>query len=177
MDRFENAPLPHGDFWGPSGPADPRVTARNSVRTSRQQYREGAAPWSNLTDRERGYLYDQGNVVQTPGGFSVRRRDLSSMGLTTDADTGEIRRHKVRSSGTSLPKSRPAKSKVVKVNTATVDKGRAVANRERQVNGFAAQLVNRDPADWQRWMSTNVPKAVQNEVVLAAMKSGTSVNA
>ncbi|ANA86502.1 hypothetical protein BH762_gp016 [Gordonia phage OneUp] len=173
-DRFANRPLPHGDFWGPSGPADPRVTARNSVRTSRQQYREGAQPWSNLTDKERGYLYDRGEVVETPGGYEVRRRDLSSMGLVEEF--GEVRRKKVRAgTGTSLPKTR--KSTVRQVNRKSVDKSRAAANRARQVDEYARRLVNRDPADWQRWMGTNVPKSLQNEVVMATIAMGTTVNA
>lgn len=208
-----------GLAWHGASARQVTASARESVRTSRQGAREGGAPWANLTDRERGYLYEGHDVDGDRNIFAERevrqshqRSRLTGQALNSDrartyvaehvgmahtayagracgamsdddlrdavadmgVDVGDMSRDDMLAmlGYAPTPNVSPATSRARKAAKATdmvrVDKARAAANRQRQVETFARQLARMPRAQWQSWARQNVPMVIRQTVLTAA---------
>lgn len=146
-----------------------RATQPERVRTATQQYREGAAPWSNLTERERARYYgrpQRDNVGEREArrtyrpGESHDDHEMISAAIGETSARGYLSHHVRNATRRPVPAS--------PVTAPVVDKARAAANRLRQVESFARAMASHPRDRWESYARRNVPRSIRDAVIVAA---------
>lgn len=145
------------------------ATERVRVRTATQSYREGGAPWSNLTARERARYYgrpQRDNIGERAARRECRRGESTDDHEFIAAAIGETSArgylsHHVRNATRRPVPAAPDTAPVV-------DKARAAANRLRQVEAFARTMASHPRDRWESYARRNVPRSIRDAVIVAA---------
>lgn len=141
------------------------ATERVRVRTATQSYREGGAPWSNLTERERARYY--GRPQRDNVGERAARREYRA-GKSTDDHEMVSAAIGATSARGYLSRRRPSPTVPVPTTPPVVDKARAAANRLRQVESFARDMARHPRERWGSYARNNVPVSIREAVIVAA---------
>lgn len=141
------------------------ATERVRVRTATQQYREGGAPWSNLTERERARYY--GRPQRDNVGERASRRECRPGESTDDHEMVSAAIGATSARGY-LSRRRPSPTVPVPTTPPVVDKARAAANRLRQVESFARDMARHPRERWGSYARNNVPVSIREAVIVAA---------
>lgn len=152
------------------------ATERVRVRTATQSYREGGAPWSNLTERERARYYgrpQRDNVGERAArrecraGKSTDDHEMVSAAIGATSARGYLSRRRP-SPTVPVPTTPPVVDKPVPTTPPVVDKARAAANRLRQVESFARDMARHPRERWGSYARNNVPVSIREAVIVAA---------
>lgn len=145
------------------------ATERVRVRTATQSYREGGAPWSNLTERERARYYgrpQRDNVGERAARRECRRGESTDDHEFIAAAIGETSARGYLSHHARNSARRP--SPAVPTTPPVVDKARAAANRLRQIESFARDMARHPRERWGSYARNNVPVSIREAVIVAA---------
>jgi len=188
-----------GQWYGGTIHGKPKVTAPEKVSTTRQQYREGGNPWSNLSPahavqmrldlekirEEGGNVYAYGQRVEnvSEGSMSDTEAIVSSaIGGTSAAfyvKRGNYITHddylagKRQSKAPTVAAPRVQGTPKVKSTTATINTDRAAQNRQRQIDQHVTKLVGMPGERWDNYLKWNVPKAQRPMVLFELAKAMT----